>query len=74
MESTKPGLFRQVTLCDGVIGNPVADDKIRQNNTFNCIGPGDKGYVPLSHEKQLCDEFINKNGLTPPQRSGKKIM
>ena len=56
-------LLRQVTECDYLVGSPVADNKIRENNAHNRVSSGEPGYVPLSHEKKLCEKYAFQSPL-----------
>ena len=53
----KPQMIRQITICDNLIGNPIADKKIHENNVRNRKNSGDEGYIPLSHETELCRKY-----------------
>ena len=55
-------LMRQITNASYWIGDPIADDKIRQNNRANNVKYGDKGYIPESHEYI---QFIRDFGNNP---------
>lgn len=50
-------LLRQVTNEWLHVGQPYADAKHRENNEINGVGPGDEGYLPLSHEHELVAKY-----------------
>lgn len=59
----KPRLLRQITECEKLVGIPDADDKICENNVHNHVKSGEKGYIPLSHEKKMCRIYVDNSPI-----------
>lgn len=59
-QTSVPRMYRSITMWDGYIGDPINDEKIKENNDHNNVKVGDEGYIPLSHEVELCQRYVEE--------------